>query len=208
VARDLAALGHRRFRQGRPLNVRRREKVRRYLSEAGEELGWDEVVALSDDPVSVVSKDVKRMLRSGVRSLSKGVEEELARKKKEAPRLEMVVARVEELAEDPDAFPAEIEYEHAGEFGLVVHQRNQLPGHVDVAAGDRERVVDLAVEQRHGEGRLRIGQTRLQGDVPADLLDVGGLRAGHRPAELVEQLLVILGTLLRLGRHRNCTKVQ
>ncbi len=52
------------------------------------------------------------MLRSGVRSLSKSVEEELAQKKKEARRLEKVVERVEELAEDPDAFPAEIEYAH------------------------------------------------------------------------------------------------
>ena len=112
MARDLATLGHRRFRQGYPLNVRRREEVRRSLAEAAEELAWDEVVALSDDPVAVVAKDVKKILRSGVRSLEKSLEEELEQKKKETRRLEKVITQVEALAEDPEAFPAEIEYVH------------------------------------------------------------------------------------------------
>jgi hypothetical protein len=75
-------------------------------------LAWDEVVALSDDPFKVVTQDVRKMLKSGVRSLKRSLEKELADKEAEAVRLQEVVETVEELAEQPDAFPVEIEYQH------------------------------------------------------------------------------------------------
>src|SRR3546814_18450130 len=37
--------------------------------------------------------------------------------------------------------------QHARQFGLVVHQRHELAGDIDIAAGDREGVVDRRVEQ-------------------------------------------------------------
>src|SRR3546814_9508715 len=41
--------------------------------------------------------------------------------------------------------------QHARQFGLVVHQRHELAGDIDIAAGDREGVVDRRVEQGDGE---------------------------------------------------------
>src|SRR3546814_9042970 len=35
-----------------------------------------------------------------------------------------------------------------GKFRLVIHQRHELPGDIDISAGYRERVVDGAIEQR------------------------------------------------------------
>jgi Asp-tRNA(Asn)/Glu-tRNA(Gln) amidotransferase A subunit family amidase len=114
AARALASLGHRRFRQGHPLNVRRREEVRRHLAEAGEELEWDVIAVLREDPLETVNDDVKKMLQSGVRALKQGVDDELAEKRREGARLDKMVARLEKLADDPEAFPLELEYEHTG----------------------------------------------------------------------------------------------
>src|SRR5690606_37119202 len=75
----------------------------------------------------------------------------------------------------------------------------QLASDVDVAARNRERVVDRAVEQSDGERGLRIGQPRLQCDVAAHLRHVVGLRAAHRPAKFLQQLLVVLGALPGFG---------
>lgn len=111
IARRLATLGHIRLKKGSPLNVRRRETVRRTLAEAGESLGWSEVAATSDDPVKVVRRDVKKMLRSGLRSLKRGAANELAETEADVQRLEEVVESVKALADDPDAeFPIEITY--------------------------------------------------------------------------------------------------
>lgn len=112
AARALARLGHRMHRQGHALNVRRREQVRRHLAEAGEELEWDVITVLHDDPLETIRDDVRKMLGSGVRAIRKSIDDELARKRKEGARLEKVVAKIEKIAEDPEAFPTEIVYEH------------------------------------------------------------------------------------------------
>ena len=85
------------------------------------------------------------------------------------------------------------------EFGLIVHQRDQLPRRVDIAAGDGEGVVYRAVEQRNGKRFTCIAEARLDGDVLADLLHILRMAAAHRPAEFGEQLRVRFGAHLRLA---------
>jgi predicted transcriptional regulator len=111
IAHNLATLGVRRVGKADALNVRRREAVRRALIEAGEELGWAQVAALRDDPVEVAARDVKKILRSGVRSLKRAVSGEMAEKEAEGERLEEVVETIRSLAADPDLeYPTEITY--------------------------------------------------------------------------------------------------
>ena len=89
------------------------------------------------------------------------------------------------------------------EFGLIVHQRDQLPRRVDIAAGDGEGVVDRAVEKRNGKRFTCIAEARLDGDVLADLLHILRMAAAHRPAEFGEQLRVRFSAHLRLAlRYR------
>lgn len=111
IGRDLATLGLVRIRKGDKLNVRRREKLRRAFAEAGQPLRWNEVAALSEDPVDIAATDVKKMVRSGVKSLGKSLSEELADKRAEMTRLKRVVKQLRDIAEDPDTeYPVEVEY--------------------------------------------------------------------------------------------------
>lgn len=111
IARSLAKLVVRRVKKADALSVRRREQVRRALIEAGEELGWAQVAALRDDPVEVAARDVKKMLRSGVRSLKRVADREMAEKEAEGDRLEEVLETIRNLAEDLDVeYPTEITY--------------------------------------------------------------------------------------------------
>lgn len=64
---------------------------------------------LADDPIDAVAKDVKKMMRSGVRSLKRGIADELAEKRAEVKRLEKVVKEIHALSEDPNVeYPAQI----------------------------------------------------------------------------------------------------
>ncbi len=123
VARDLTKLVLVRQQQDGPLNVRLRENLRRALAEVGETLGWSQTLIGTKDPVSAVSKDVKKMVKSGAQSLSKEVAAELALKKTEEKRLEKVVEAAHKMATDPKVeFPAEITYSHTARetgHGLV-----------------------------------------------------------------------------------------
>lgn len=111
IGKSLATLGLVRVGKGSALNVRRREKLRRALAEAGQPLRWAEVAALSDDPVRVVATDVKKLVRSGARSLDRSVADELADKKVEVTRLEKVVKQLNKLADDPKTeYPVEVTY--------------------------------------------------------------------------------------------------
>src|SRR5690606_15811509 len=97
---------------------------------------------------------------------------------------------------------------HPGEFGLVIHQRNQLARDVDISAWHGEGIVYRTVEQRDVESGLGIRKSGLDGDVLANLLDIGSLRAGHRSPEFVQELLMILGALLRFGgRYRRAGRL-
>lgn len=111
IGRSLASLGLVRIKKGDKLNVRRRESLRRALAEAGEPLKWSEVAALSENPVDVAVGDVKKMVRSGARSIDRDVSDELAEKKAEVKRLKKVVVELRSLAEDGGVeFPVEVTY--------------------------------------------------------------------------------------------------
>ena len=111
IGKSLATLGLVRVGKGSALNVRRREKLRRALAEAGQPLRWAEVAALSDDPVRVAATDVKKLVRSGTRSLDRSVVDELADKEVEVTRLEKVVKQLNKLADDPKTeYPFEATY--------------------------------------------------------------------------------------------------
>lgn len=118
ITRSLAKLSVRRVKKAEALNVRRREQVRRALAMAGEELGWAQVVALRDDPLEVAARDVKEMLRTGLRSLKQVLRRETAKKEAEGELLEEVLETVRALAEDPDSeYPVEITYTHTARDG-------------------------------------------------------------------------------------------
>lgn len=111
IGRSLATLGLVKIKKGEKLNVRRRETLRRALAEAGEPLRWSEIAALSENPVEIASGDVKKMVRSGARSIERTVSDELAEKKAEVRRLKKVVAELISLAEDDGTeFPVEVTY--------------------------------------------------------------------------------------------------
>lgn len=111
IGRSLATLGLVRIKKGDRLNVRRRENLRRALAEAGEPLRWSEMAAMSEDPVAVASGDVKKMVRSGARSIEKTVSDELTEKKAEVKRLKKVIDSLRDLAEDSKVeFPTEVTY--------------------------------------------------------------------------------------------------
>lgn len=111
MAQSLARLGLVRIKKGEPLNVRRREKVRRTLAEAAGTLGWAETTAWSKDPVRLATKDVKKIVKRGAKSLCRELDKEIARKKSEGRRLKKLVNQVQALAEDETVeYPAEIVY--------------------------------------------------------------------------------------------------
>ena len=89
--------------------------------------------------------------------------------------------------------------QHPGQLRLVVHQRDQLAGGVDIAAGGREGIVDRAVEKRDGERVGRARQPRFHRDPLAHAAHVIGGVALHRAAEFLQQLGMIFAPLLRLA---------
>ena len=93
---------------------------------------------------------------------------------------------------------------HERQLGFVIHQRQQLPGDVDIAAGYGEGVVIIGIEQ--GDGI--IGRPRrhpgLGSNALADGADILGLRPTIGPAELGDELGMLLRAqlLVRGGKPR------
>jgi hypothetical protein len=120
IAREVTSLALLRRKQGGRLNVRQREDLRRALASAGEKLGWGMTTAHSDDPVGAVTTTVKRMVRSGARSLKREVAEDLSEKKREEARLKDVIQSVRKLAADPTVeYPVEVSYSHTARDAAV-----------------------------------------------------------------------------------------
>jgi hypothetical protein len=123
VGRQVAALALVRTSQGGRLNVRQNEELRRALTEAGDVLRWIEMTVSVSDPVAVVSDDLVKITKSGVKVIEKEIEQELKEKKTEMKRLEAVVAKARKLAEAKDPkLPTDIVYEHtakAAAQGLI-----------------------------------------------------------------------------------------
>ena len=123
LGRQVAALALVRTSQGGRLNVRQKEELRRAIAEAGEALCWNEITVGVDDPVALVSDDLAKITKSGVRVIEKEVEEELKEKKVEMKQLQSVVDKARKLAEAKNPkLPTEISYSHtarAAAQGLV-----------------------------------------------------------------------------------------
>lgn len=112
LAQTLAQLGARRVDKGEPLNTRRREEVRRAFAEAGDALGWSESTALSDRPAAIAAKDVKAIVRRGIRSLRREIDRDIEEKQTEIQRVEDVVEQLEAIAEDESSeYPMEVTLE-------------------------------------------------------------------------------------------------
>jgi hypothetical protein len=150
IAREVAALALIRVKQGGRLNIRQREDLRRALASAGEKMGWSATVANSDDPVGEVAESVKKIVRSGARSLKRELADELAAKKREDARLENVVEMAHELAADPSVdFPTEITYSHTAmdaTVGLVTKTET-------VTVTDAGEALEAAKKIEQGMGR-------------------------------------------------------
>ena len=89
--------------------------------------------------------------------------------------------------------------QHRGKLRLRIHQREQLSGDIDIAAGNGEGVLHRRVERRHGEIALCVGQARLDRHALADALDKGRLRAGIAAAILRHELRIGLRALRLVG---------
>ena len=90
------------------------------MVEAGDTLGWAALDATGRDPLKTVRADVKKMLRSGTKSLKRTVEAELEAKSEEGERIETVVEQLHDLAEaGEDAFPTELTFERTAKSGAT-----------------------------------------------------------------------------------------
>ena len=58
--------------------------------------------------------------------------------------------------------------EREGELGLVVHQAHQLPRDVNIAAREREGVLDRRIERREMQRLARVRDSGLASDAPTD----------------------------------------
>lgn len=113
VSQALAILALARVEQEGLLGVRQREQLRRALQTAGEALAWNATVASSKDPVAALSKDVKKLIRSGTQSLKREAANEFANKETEISDLEELSAGTRELAAAEDTtYPRDITYIH------------------------------------------------------------------------------------------------
>jgi len=122
VTGELAAIAVARVKQEGRLKVRQKEQLRRAIARAGETLGWAATAPFKSDPVSELSKEVAKLVRKGARRMKRNVRHELEEKESEIAELKLVVAAVEELAQNPDRLPAEISYSHTARHasqGLV-----------------------------------------------------------------------------------------
>src|SRR4051812_22108178 len=83
-----------------------------------------------------------------------------------------------------------------GELRLIAHQGHQLSRDIDVAAGDRESVLDCRVERGEMERLSGGGDARISRDPAADRLDIGRAWSLLLAAQLLDDLGVVA---LRLG---------
>ncbi len=94
--------------------------------------------------------------------------------------------------------------QHAGDFRLVVGQRQQATGDVDIAARHGEGVDDIGIQ--HGELIIDIRPVGVGGNRFADALDIGlERRIGIGTPELLEDFgVILLADLAFLGfRHES-----
>ena len=86
------------------------------------------------------------------------------------------------------------------ELGLVVHEAHQLPGDVDIAAWNREGILNRAVEGRESIDLSGVGRSGIGRNPASYRLHIGGSRAGLGSAELRNDFGV-LDNFFDLGGH-------
>lgn len=122
VTGELAAIALARIKQQGRLKVRQKEQLRRAIARAGETLGWAATAPFKTDPVAELSREVGKLVKRGARRMKRNIRQELEEKESEIKELKKVVKQVEKLADDPDALPTEITYQHTARHasqGLV-----------------------------------------------------------------------------------------
>ena len=83
VSREISELALAEQEQDGLLNVRQKERLRRAIATAGEELGWGDIETKSGDPLPEIHKVMLRMAKNGAKAMAKDLDEHLAAKKKE-----------------------------------------------------------------------------------------------------------------------------
>ena len=81
--------------------------------------------------------------------------------------------------------------EHESELGLIVHQRHQLAGDVNITARHGEGIFDRAVERGEAKRLARIGDARIGRDPPSDPFDIGRTSTGFGTAIFLDQFGVL-----------------
>jgi hypothetical protein len=99
---------------------------------------------------------------------------------------------------------ADLVAEREGELRLIVHQRHQLAGDVDVAARRREGVLDRGIEDRESIGSGI--DPRIDGDPAADAVDIGCSRTGFGSPEFLDELGMLLLRFLHISRRQNAAR--
>ncbi len=96
-----------------PLPVRRREIVRRSIRRVGRQLHWPLLATYENDAVDTAAAELRKVVKSGARSLERSADNEIEHKLGETDRIEEVLEALRELAEteDPEVFPQEFSYE-------------------------------------------------------------------------------------------------
>ena len=194
IARELTNLGLVHVKQEGELNVRQRENLRRALAEAGLALGWDVKAATSPDPLNAVSKDVKKLVKSGAKTLKKEVLDELSRKETEEAELVSVVESVHELVEKPEeAYPAEISYTHTSRDITQGYFTNTMTLTVNDATEAKEAVQTIEKSMnRWGKLRVQMFNDLEQTDMHLGIL-TGDLASFMDTSEgLLSELLLTL----------------
>jgi len=155
LAQTLAQLGARRVDKGEPLNTRRREDLRRAFAEAGNALGWSESTALSDRPAAIATKDVKAIVRRGIRSLRREIDRDIEDKGTEIARIEKFVEQLVMIAEDASSeYPMEVSHERTSKSpvsGLITKTETYLLEN----QSDAERAAKKVEKSIPRWGRLR-----------------------------------------------------
>ena len=99
-------------------------------------------------------------------------------------------------------YMADLMGENAGELCLVVGERHQTAGDIDIAARGGERVDDLGIENR--KCKFQVPPFRRVGQQLPDAVDIApNLRCTEFSAELLDDLGVVLpphANFLRLGQ--------
>lgn len=117
------------YRQDGQLLIRQEEQVRRTLLEVAEALDWAELEGEVAEPVEETLQDVRRLVRSGLKSLEAELDATMAEKRREIQELKKAATQLNRLSEQstedlPDGFT--YRYSAASSQGDYVTKTEEL----------------------------------------------------------------------------------